>query len=98
MPVDDSSPGRKPKLASAERAGGRKSAAVPAATAKASDDYLRAQIRLSRELVSVLEALRAEGYSVGNFVERVLWKDVRIRDAASILGLETPEPRSKPAA
>ena len=50
----------------------------------------RIQIRLTRSLVRVLAAFNEAGQKPSGIVERLLWKDRNIRDAAEILGVDCP--------
>ncbi|MDG2129873.1 MAG: hypothetical protein P8K08_17880 [Fuerstiella sp.] len=54
----------------------------------------RIQIRLTRALVKVLAAFNEAGQKPSGIVERLLWKDQDIRDAADILRIDIPEPQS----
>ena len=54
----------------------------------------RIQIRLTRSLVRVLAAFNEAGQKPSGIVERLLWKDRNIRDAADILGVDRPIPES----
>jgi hypothetical protein len=56
----------------------------------------RIQIRLTRALVGVLTAFNDAGQKPSGIVERLLWKDRNIRDAADILGIARPVPQSSP--
>jgi hypothetical protein len=54
----------------------------------------RIQIRLTKALVRVLAAFSDAGQKPSGLVERVLWKDSNIQDAADILGIRSPIPTS----
>ncbi|HIK91124.1 MAG TPA: hypothetical protein EYG03_03915 [Planctomycetes bacterium] len=54
----------------------------------------RIQIRLTKALVRVLAAFSDAGQKPSGLVERVLWKDSNIQDAAEILGIRSPIPTS----
>ncbi|MEO2018654.1 MAG: hypothetical protein ABGZ53_30240 [Fuerstiella sp.] len=54
----------------------------------------RIQIRLTKALVRILTAFNDVGQKPSGLVERVLWKDRDIRDAADILGVKSPTPQS----
>ncbi len=55
----------------------------------------RIQIRLTKALVRVLAAFNDAGQKPSGLVERVLWKDSDIQDAAEILGVRSPTPTSR---
>ena len=50
----------------------------------------RVQLRLSKSLIKLLAAFHKAGQRPGAVIESTMWRDSRIRDAASILGLEIP--------
>lgn len=51
----------------------------------------RIQLRLSRNLVAILKAFARAGQRPSKLVERSLWADPQMRDAALLLGVEVPE-------
>ncbi|MDG1896272.1 MAG: hypothetical protein P8J37_15320 [Fuerstiella sp.] len=54
----------------------------------------RIQIRLTKALVRILTAFSEAGQKPSGLVERVLWKDQDIQDAARILGVDRLTPQS----
>ena len=73
---------------------GPRSSAIP--RTKRRSGTSRIQIRLTKALVRVLAAFNDAGQKPSGLVERVLWKDRNIRDAAEILGVRSPTPQSSP--
>ena len=51
----------------------------------------RVQVRLSRSLIRVLQQFSTCGHRPGRLIERSMWRDGDIRDAALILGITAPD-------
>ena len=58
----------------------------------------RIQLRLSKPLVRILKAFAKAQRRPSVVVEKTMWKDAQIRDAAAILGISPPPPRRKASA
>jgi len=59
---------------------------------------VRVQLKLSKSLVRILSAFHKAGQRPSNVIEKTMWRDSRIQDAAAILGVklpaQTPEPKA----
>ena len=51
----------------------------------------RVQLRLSKSLIKLLAAFHKAGQRPSAVIESTMWRDSRIRDAASILGVKVPD-------
>ncbi|MFY9254085.1 MAG: hypothetical protein WAO83_11565 [Fuerstiella sp.] len=63
---------------------------VSATDDKSTQNSARVQIRLSKKLVRILAAFHKAGQKPSNVIENTMWRDARIQDAATILGMTVP--------
>ena len=54
---------------------------------------VRVQLKLSKSLIRVLTAFHKAGQRPGNIVEKTMWQDACIQDAAAIIGVQLPIPK-----
>lgn len=64
---------------------------LPAGTPLAKSETSQVRVRLPKGLTRILQAFGNTGKRPGELIERALWKDPAIRDAALLLRIDPPE-------